>query len=121
MPAKILIIEDEKVLAEMYRDRFAQAGFKIDLAFSAEEGLKILKKKKPDLILLDIKLPRDDGIQFLKKIAKNPKVLKIPVIAFSNYDDPKVKTEALELGVKEYLIKTAYTPKDIIKKINEYL
>lgn len=121
MPARILIIEDEKMLAEMYKERFAKANFKVDLALTAEEGFKILRKKKPDLILLDILLPRDNGIQFLKKISKSLKFSKIPVIIFSNYDDPKAKAEALNLGAKEYLIKTAYTPKEIIKKIKRYL
>lgn len=118
---KILLIEDEVILAEMYRDKFAQAGFKMSLAFSTEEGLEILKKEKPDLILLDILLPRENGIQFLKRIKEIPDLVDIPVIAFSNYDDPKAKKEAFKLGVEDYLIKTAYTPNEVIKKIGEYL
>jgi len=118
---KILIIEDEKILAEMYRDKFNQAGFKTEVAFTAEEGLRFLKKKKADLILLDILLPRENGIQFLKRIQKYPKISRIPVVAFSNYDDPRAKNEAFNLGIKEYLIKTAYTSKEIIKKIRNIL
>jgi len=116
---KILIVEDEKILAEMYRDKFTQAGFEVILADSAEEGLKVTKKEMPDLILLDILLPRENGIGFLKRLRKDPKLSSIPVVAFSNYDDPETKKEAYELGAKDYLIKTSYTPKEIIEKVKK--
>jgi len=109
------------MLAEMYHDRFVQAGFKIVMAYSAEEGIKIALKEKPDLILLDILLPRENGIGFLAKLRQNPKIASTKVVAFSNYDDPTTRKEAMEFGVKEYLIKTNYTPQEIIKKIKTYL
>ncbi|HUW72137.1 MAG TPA: response regulator [Candidatus Humimicrobiaceae bacterium] len=118
---KILIVEDEKILAEMYYDRFVQAGFKVVMAYSAEEGIKAALKEKPDLILLDILLPRENGISFLGKLRKNPETASIKVVAFSNYDDPATKKEALKFGVKEYLIKTNYTPQEIIEKVRGYL
>jgi len=118
---KILIVEDEKILGEMYQDKFIQAGFEIVLAGSAEEGHEFLSKEKPDLILLDILLPRENGITFLTKIRKNPETASIPVVAFSNFDDPITKKEALSLGAKDYLIKTAYTPQEVLKKIKKYL
>ena len=121
MEHKILIIEDEKVLAEMYKDKFIQAGFEVILAYSSEEALKVLQKEKPDLILLDILLPRINGIGFLTRIKKNSEISSIPVIAFSNYDDAETKGEALRLGVKDYLIKTNYTPQEIIDKVKTYL
>lgn len=118
---KILIVEDEKILGEMYRDKFIQAGLDVVWTGSAEEGLEYLSKDKPDLILLDILLPRDNGINFLNKLRKEKKFDHIPIIAFSNYDDPATKKEALLLGVKEYLIKTDYTPQGIIEKVKKYL
>ncbi len=118
---KILIIEDEKILVEMYRDKFTQAGFEIALANSAEEGIKAAFKEKPDLILLDILLPRENGISFLAWLREQPEISSIPVVAFSNYDDPETKKEALRLGAKDYLIKTSYTPQEIIEKVKNYL
>jgi len=118
---KILIVEDEVMLAEMYQQSFIEAGFKVIMAYSAEEGINAALKEKPDLILLDILLPRENGIGFLGKLRQNPKIASIKVVAFSNYDDPATKKEALELGVKDYLIKTNYTPKQIIEVIKEYL
>ena len=118
---KILLIEDEKILAEMYRDKFTQAGFEVFLAFESREGLALAKKEKPDLIILDILLPRENGIVFLTWLRKNSKISSIPVVAFSNYDDPVTKKEAAKLGVKDYLIKTNYTPQEIVEKIKTYL
>ncbi len=105
----------------MYKDKFIQAGFEITLVYSSEEALKVLQKEKPDLILLDILLPRINGIGFLTRIKKDPGLSLIPVIAFSNYDDAETRGEALRLGVKDYLIKTNYTPQEIIEKVKNYL
>ena len=118
---KILLIEDEKILAEMYRDKFTQAGFEVFLAFESREGLALAKKERPDLIILDILLPRENGIVFLNWLKKDSEIASIPVVAFSNYDDPKTKREAAKLGVKDYLIKTNYTPQEIVEKIKGYL
>lgn len=118
---KILIIEDEKILGEMYLDKFTRAGLNVKLVDSTEKGIEILGKEKFDLILLDILLPEANGIQFLKELKKIPEASKTPVVAFSNYDDPETKKQAAKLGVKNYLIKTNYTPQEIIKKIKTYL
>jgi len=121
MAKKVLIIEDEKILAEMYRAKFTQAGFMVVLAFDSKEGLEKAKKEKPDLIVLDILLPRENGITFLGWLRKNPETASLPVVAFSNYDDPETKKQALKLGAKDYLIKTSYTPSEIVAKITQLL
>jgi len=121
MKKKILIVEDEKILGEMYKDTFSHAGFEIVLADSAEQGMEMLSEIKPDLILLDILLPRMNGVGFLGWLKNQPELSSIPVIAFSNYDDLPTKKEALDLGVKDYLIKTNYTPQEIIEKVKSYL
>jgi DNA-binding response OmpR family regulator len=117
---KILIIEDEIVLAEMYKEKLEKEGFEVFLASEIEEGIEIAKKERPDLILLDILLPRENGVSFLEKIKKE-EIKDIPIVAFSNYDDPGTKKRAFELGVKEYLIKANYTPGEIVEKIKNYL
>lgn len=118
---KILIIEDEKMLREMYRDKLCRENFEVVSVDSAEEGIKIIPKEKPNLILLDILLPKANGLDFMEWFRKEKKFSAIPIIAFSNYDEPAAKKEALKLGVKDYLIKTNYTPKEIVIKIKKYL
>ena len=74
---KILLVEDEKILAEMYKDKFIKAGYNVEVAFDAEEAIKFARKQKPDLIILDILLPRDNGIAFLEFYNRIGKIHKI--------------------------------------------
>ena len=118
---KILLIEDEKILTEMYKDKFIRAGFEVFLAFESKAGLVLAKEEKPDLIVLDILLPRENGIIFLSWLRNDAETASIPVVVFSNYDDPETKRRAAKLGAKEYLIKTNYTPQEIVEKVKNYL
>lgn len=118
---KILIVEDEKILSDMYSEKFASAGFKVILAREAREGLKLAKREKPDLIVLDILLPRENGIFFLEKLRRYREMASVPVLVFSNFDDPDTKKQAKKFGAKDYLIKTNYTPQQILGKIKKFL
>ena len=118
---KILLIEDEEMVIDMYKEKFEREGFEVVAVMTAEEGLDLVKKEKPDLIILDILLPKKNGVSFLKEKNKDPEIAKVPVVALSNYDHPETRKEALALGVKDYLIKTDFTPKELVKKIKEYL
>jgi len=118
---KILIVEDEKILAEMYYDIFVNAGFKVFSAVESKQGLEIAKKEKPNLIILDILLPRENGIFFLEQQKKDPEISSIPVVVFTNYDGPGIKRKAKKLGVKGYLIKANFTPQQFVSKIKGYL
>lgn len=120
---KILIIEDEKMLAQMYREVFEKAGYEINVATGVDEALDIVKDFKPDLVLLDILLPGETGISFLSQLRKieDPEIAKTGVVAFSNYDDRESKEEALQLGAKDYLIKTNHTPKEVLEKVLKYI
>lgn len=121
MAKKILLIEDERILLEMYGEKLSQEGFEMILSVDAEEGFKLAKKEKPDLIILDILLPEKNGTFFLKQQMEDPEIASIPVVALSNYDHPEVRKKALELGAKEYIIKTDFTPQEIVEKIKKYL
>ena len=118
---KILIVEDEQMLSEMYQDVFSREGFEVVPAFTGQEAREVAKTEKPDFILLDILLPGDDGVAFLKKKKEDPDIASIPVIAFSNFDDPEIRKQAFQLGVQDYLIKTNYTPQELIKKVEKYI
>lgn len=118
---KILIIEDEKILTEMYHDTFVNAGFEVISSVEAGKALVIAKKEKPDLIILDILLPNENGIGFLKKLREDPEISSIPVIVFTNYDDSEEQRKARDLGVKDYLIKANFTPKQFVMRVKRYL
>ncbi|MDD4625415.1 MAG: response regulator [Candidatus Pacebacteria bacterium] len=118
---KILVVEDEQILAEMYQDKFKKEGFEVIVAKDGKEGIKMMREQKPALVLLDILLPNENGIDFLKKQKKDPKLSSIPIIVFSNFDDPETKKETLDLGVKEYLIKSNHNPREIVEQIKKYI
>ncbi len=121
MAKKILIIEDEETLRSMYVDKFSREGLNVIAAPDATEGLSLAKKENPDLIILDMLLPEKNGIYFLEQLRNDPAISKTKVIAFSNYDGPDIKEETKKWGVKSYLIKTGYTPNQMVKKIKTYL
>lgn len=118
---KILLIEDERMLAKMYQEKFSEAGFEVVLFYDSEGALELVKNEKPDLIVLDILLPRENGITFLQRLKNDPETSLVSVVAFSNYDDPKTKEEAIRLGAVDYLIKTDFTPQELIERIKIYI
>lgn len=118
---KILIVEDEELLSQMYRDTFEANGFVVVTASSGQEALQLAKKEKPDFILLDILLAGENGIYFLEQRKLLKSIATIPVIAFSNFDDPNVRKSALALGAQDYLIKTNYTPQEVVSKVQTYI
>ena len=119
--AKILIIEDEQVLSDMYKDQFEKEGYEISEAQTAQGGIEQAKKNHPDFILLDILLLDSSGITFLEEKNEDPEIANIPVLAFSAYNNKNTTERAKELGVIEYFLKTDYTPNQLLSWINNYL
>lgn len=118
-PKTVLIVEDEKDLAGILVDRFSSAGFHTLIAHDGEEGLKMAKEHKPDLILLDILMPKMDGIDMLKKLRKEKVGETLPAVILTNLSDPEKMTEAAEESVHDYWIKADHSLDDLIHKIKE--
>ena len=118
---KILIVEDEELLLEMYREVFEKEGFQVSSATTGKEAVRVAEKEKPDFVLLDILLPEENGIYFLEQRKLQPSLAAIPVVAFSNFDESNIKKRAFELGVKDYIIKTNYIPQEVVNKVKTYI
>ena len=114
---KILLIEDEEIMIELLEKKLAQEGYEVSVARDGEEGLRLMREIWPDLVLLDIILPKMGGFDVLKEMNKNPSLKKIPVIIISNSGQPVELNKALKLGVKDWLIKTEFEPRILIEKI----
>jgi len=121
MAKDILLIEDEEILANLLVKRLKEEGYNISLAKNGEEGLVRIKDEKPDLILLDIVMPKKGGFEVLEEMQKNPEMKDIPVVVISNSGQPVEISRALELGVKDYLIKTQFNPEEVIKKVKKQI
>ena len=113
MAKKILIIEDEAMLSEIYEKKFKDTGYNTITTGDAENAFSLIKKEKPDLILLDILLPKKSGLEILEQIKKDEETAKIKVVAFSNFDNPETKRRAKELKVDAYLINACLEPKHL--------
>ena len=118
---KILIIEDDPFLSEMYATKFTQNGFKIEVAIDGKSGLDKIKEFKPDLILLDIVLPKMDGFTVLSKIKKDPQLKDVPVVLLTNLGQKSEVEKGLSLGAEEYIIKAHYTPTAVVNRVKEIL
>ncbi|MDD5589668.1 MAG: response regulator [Candidatus Portnoybacteria bacterium] len=118
---KILIIEDEKVLLEILQKKLTIQGYEVFVSYNGEEGIAALRKEKPDLVLLDLVMPKKDGFEVLKEINENPELSQIPVIIISNSGQPVEIDKALKMGVKDYLVKTEFDPEEVIAKVEKII
>lgn len=116
---KILIVEDEKSLAQAYQAILEKHGYQVQLAYDGEEALALILKDTVDLILLDINMPKMGGLEMLKQL--DPDSLKSRVIVFSNQDAQADIDEAFRLGAKRYLLKSWASPQDLVKVVEEGL
>lgn len=119
--AKILIIEDEKMLINAYKMILERAGHQVDFAENGEDGLKIAETFNPDLILLDLLMPIMDGLAFLKAYDILNKHPNVKVIVFSNVNMKNEAEQAFKLGAKKYLLKAWASPKDLLRIVDDVL
>ncbi|MBL7053330.1 MAG: response regulator [Candidatus Portnoybacteria bacterium] len=117
----ILFIEDEPTLQKAIGRYLEQEGYNIKSALDGDLGLEIAKKEKPDLILLDIILPKKDGFEVLKELKENETTKNIPVIVLTNLESDADVERTLSLGATTYLVKANYKLEEITKKIKEVL
>ncbi len=117
----ILLVEDDEFLAELYATKISLEGFTVSLASDGEKGIKLIKEKKPDLVLLDIVLPKMDGFEVLSKIKADKQTANIPVILLTNLSQKDEVKKGLEFGAVDYLIKAHFMPSEVIKKIKSVL
>ncbi|MBL1434251.1 response regulator [Candidatus Wolfebacteria bacterium] len=118
---KILVVEDEKPLAKAMNLKLTKEGFEVFVAHSAEDGLKIIESEKIDLILLDILLPKMNGIEFLKKLREDDAHKDILIIILSAFGDMEKVADAVERGVYIYLIKDQTKIDDLVNTVKEKL
>ncbi len=118
---KILFIEDEAALQKTLGDILRQKGYETISALDGETGLRLAESEKPDLILLDLILPRLHGFEVLKKLKGSSKTKDIPVIILTNLEGMKEIDQAIELGATTYLVKTRYTIEEVIEKVKKAL
>ena len=117
----MVLIEDDRAIATMYRLQLVNDGLNVDLAHDGVAGLSLIQGGPPDVILLDVRLPRMSGLDLLQAIRQDPRLAAVPVLILSNYGESEVVERGLELGASAYLIKSQTTPAELSAKIRELL
>ena len=118
---KALIVEDEEILAKVLEEKLKKANFNVQIAENGEKAISITKNFNPDIILLDLMLPKIDGFEVLKEIKKDNDTKLIPVIAITNLADDDHIKKALQLGVVDYFVKANHPVNEIVEKVKAIL
>jgi len=123
MAKRILLVEDEEIMIELLKKKLSKEGYEIFVARDGEEGLRKMREMepKPDLILLDIIMPRKGGFEVMEEMAKDENLKNIPVIVISNSGQPVELDKAKKLGAKDWLIKTEFDPNSVIEKVKKQI
>ena len=119
--AKILLVEDDHFILSMYSAKFVSEGFSVRGAMTAAEALEEAKAFKPDIILLDIMLPDEDGFAVLKALKRGKTTAAIPVVLLSNLSDPSHREQGLIGGAEDYWIKAYLDPSEVVAKTKQLL
>jgi len=114
---RVLIMEDEEILRGLLKRKLSQKGYEVLIARDGVEGLEVAKKFQPDLILLDIIMPKMGGFEVMEEIKKIPQLKNIPIIVVSNSGQPVELDRAKKLGAKDWLIKTEFDPQEVVEKV----
>ncbi|OGZ96078.1 MAG: hypothetical protein A2847_02495 [Candidatus Sungbacteria bacterium RIFCSPHIGHO2_01_FULL_50_25] len=118
---KILVVEDEINLRRSIEEILSKEGYAVVSASDGEEALSVVERERPDLILLDLVLPKKDGFSVLKALRENEATVKIPVVVLSNLGEMEDVGRVLELGANRYLVKTDYKLSEVVEKVRETL
>lgn len=118
---KVIVVEDDEHISKVYEIKLAKEGIDAKVARDGEEAVVMITAEKPNLIILDLMIPKKDGFGVLEEIKKNPELASIPVIILSNLGQKSDQDRALALGANEYLVKVDYPIQDIIEKVKGYL
>ena len=119
--AKLILVEDDTTLSKMYQKKFVSDGFTVVTAYDGLEGLEKIIEEKPDLVILDIMLPKLDGISVFKKMRSTSETFKTPVLLLTNLDQEDAIFECFKLGAVDYLLKSSVTPDQVVKKVENLL
>ena len=117
MAKKILIVDDENMIVEPLAEKFKDEGFEVETASDGEEGLKKALEIIPDLILLDVVMPKMNGLEMLKRLRAEEKGKNIKVIVFTNVNEVEKVEDVVSAGVSEYLVKVEWSLEDLLKKV----
>jgi len=118
---KVLIVEDDPLISRMYQKIFTFEQFEVEVAANGEEALEKVVVFKPELVLLDVMMPKMNGLQVLEKLKENDQTKAIPVVMLTNLAGQQDAETALAKGAVKYIIKSEYEPRQVVEMVKEVL
>lgn len=115
--AKVLIVEDDQFLARMYKKKFEVAGFEVEVAMDGEDGLLKMRTLKPDIVLMDIMMPKLNGIDAIVQAKSDSQIKDIPVLVLTNLSNTDDAQSAVKSGAIGYMVKSDFTPSQVVEKV----
>lgn len=119
MAKKILLIEDEEIMINLLQKKLIKEGYDVSIARDGKEGLRTMREVGPDLILLDIIMPKMGGFEVMEEMQKDKELKKIPIIVISNSGQPVELDKAQKLGAGDWLVKTEFDPQEVVDKVKK--
>lgn len=119
-PIKILVAEDDKFLLKIYQTKLAKEGYEIVSATDGEEAVQSIKIEKPNLVILDLVMPKKNGFEVLEEIKADPELKDIPVIVLSNLGQESDVERVMQAGAVDYLIKANFSIEEVMEKIKKH-
>jgi DNA-binding response OmpR family regulator len=114
---RVLLVEDDQEFAEMYQVKLEAEGYQVQVAQDGERGLELALTDAPDLVFLDIRMPRMGGLELLERLRGDARTEEVPVVILSNYGEDELRKRGLELGALEWLIKANITPTEVSNRV----
>lgn len=121
MGKKVLLVEDDPLLIKLYTTKFESERIPYDVARDGEEGFQKVLVIRPCVVLMDIMMPKLNGLDALKALRQHPECVSVPVFILTNVSQESVAREALDFGANGFFIKTDLTPTELVEKISTYL
>ena len=117
----IVVVDDDPTVIELYKRMFARKGLEVLVARDGEKGLQMIKDNKPDFVVLDIRMPKLDGLEVLKNVRKDEKVKDTPVLILTNYDLTEYREEVAQLNAVDFLTKVGTDPGALVERVTSFL
>jgi DNA-binding response OmpR family regulator len=118
---KVLIVDDDEFLLDMYAVKFKEAGFEVDIAQNGEAALEKVRTGNPDVVLLDVVMPKMDGFDVLRAIRKEKLAPHAEVFVLSNLGQKEDTDRGINLGAVDYIVKAHFTPSEVVARVNSTL
>ncbi|OGY99897.1 MAG: hypothetical protein A3E09_02560 [Candidatus Liptonbacteria bacterium RIFCSPHIGHO2_12_FULL_60_13] len=118
---RIVIVEDEIALVKVLGEKFKREGFDVSVATNGEDAVRVIRSQEPDLVLLDLILPKKDGFAVLQEMKADPELKPIPVVVLSNLGEDENLKRALKMGAVDYLVKTQHPINEVVEKVRGHL